>query len=72
MDIKVGQVLEFVVPTTIEGRAIARGTRVRIGHIMAEIQEPKLTLVVLGEGAPQTLVTNRHNVTVNCRIVSES
>ena len=72
MEIKVGQVLEFVAPVTIEGRAIARGTRVRIGHIMAEVVEPKLTLVVLGPHQPETLVANRHDVTVNCRIVSES
>jgi hypothetical protein len=72
MDIKVGQVLEFIVPVTIEGRAIARGTRVRVGHVMSQVQEPKLTLVLLGEGAPETLVVNRHDVTLNCRIVSES
>ena len=72
MDIKVGQVLEFIVPAQIEGRAIARGTRVRIGHILAEIQEPKLTLVMMDESPPGTLVVNRHDVTLNCRIVSES
>ena len=72
MDIKVGQVLEFIVPVQIEGRSIAKGTRVRIGHIMAEIQESKLTLVLLGEGRPDTLTVNRHDVTLNCRIVSES
>jgi hypothetical protein len=72
MDIKVGQVVEFIVPVTIEGRTIAKGTRARIGHILAEIQEPKLTLVVLGEGKPETLVLNRHDVTLNCRIVAAS
>ena len=71
MDIKVGQVLEFIVPARIEGRAIARGTRVRIGHILAEIQEPRLTLVLLDESPPGTLVANRQDVTLNCRVVSE-
>ena len=70
MDIKVGQVLEFIVPAQIEGRAIARGTRVRVGHIMAEVQEPRLTLVLLDESPPQTFVANRHEVTLNCRVVS--
>lgn len=71
MEIRVGQVLEFVKPATVAGRAIGKGTRVRIGHILAELPDDKLTLVVLGEGPPQTLVASRREVTVNCRIVSE-
>lgn len=72
MDIKVGQVLEFIVPVQIEGRTIAKGTRARIGYILPEIQEPKLTLILLGAGPPETLVVDRHDVALNCRIVSES
>jgi len=71
MDIKVGQVLEFIVPAQLEERTIAKGTRVRIGHIMAEIGEPKLTLVLLGGDKAETIVVTRHDVTLNCRIVSE-
>ena len=71
MNLKVGQELEFIVPAQVEGRSIARGTRVRIGHIMPEAQEPKLTLVLLGGDPPETLIVNRHDVTLNCRIVSE-
>ena len=71
MNIKVGQVLEFIVPVQVEGRSIATGTRVRIGHIMSEIQEPKLTLILLGGDKPETLIVNRHEVTLNCRVVSE-
>lgn len=71
MDIKVGQVLEFVDPVTVDGRKIERGTRARVGYILTEIVEPKLTLVLLGAGKPETIVVDHHVAGIHCRIVSQ-
>ena len=72
MDIRVGQVLEFVHPVNVEGRTIAPGTRVRVGHILTELMEPKLTLVMLGKEEPATIVVDHRIAGVHCRIVSEN
>jgi hypothetical protein len=72
MDIKVGQVLEFVEPVSVDGRRIERGTRVRVGHILGEVMESKLTLVLLGGEKAETIVVDRHVAGMHCRIVSES
>ena len=72
MDIKIGQVLEFIVPVQAGGRSIAKGTRIRIGHILSEIGEPKVTVILLGGEKPEPLVLMRHEVTMNCRVVSAS
>jgi len=69
MDIKVGQVLEFVDPVTVEGRAIAHGTRARVGAILSEVMEPKLTLVLLGGEKTETIVVDHHVAGIHCRIV---
>jgi hypothetical protein len=71
MDIKVGQVLEFVDPVNVEGRVIERGTRARVGYILAEVLEPKLTLVLLGAEKTDTIVVDHHVAGIHCRIVSE-
>ena len=71
MNIKVGQVLEFLDPVNVEGKTIERGTRVRVGHILTEVMEPKLTLVLLGEEPPQTIIVDHRVAGVHCRIVSE-
>ena len=68
-ELKVGQVLEFVEPATADGRQIAPGTRVRVGYIQAELMEPRVTVVVLGKDAPETLTVDRHVLTVHCRVV---
>jgi hypothetical protein len=72
MDIKVGQVLEFVEPVNVDGRNIARGTRARVGYILSEVMEPKLTLVLLGTEKADTVVVDHHVAGIHCRIVSES
>lgn len=72
MDIKVGQVLEFVEPVNVDGRNIARGTRARVGYILSEVMEPKLTLVLLGTEKADTVVVDHHVAAIHCRIVSES
>jgi len=69
MDIRVGQVLEFVDPVTVEGRAIPRGTRARVGAILSEVMEPKLTLVLLGSEKVETIVVEHHVAGIHCRIV---
>jgi hypothetical protein len=69
-DLKVGQELEFIWPVDVEGRAIAQGTRVRVGAIMAEFMEPDVTLVMLGDESPGTLTVAKHFVIRNCRPVA--
>ncbi|MDH3315211.1 MAG: hypothetical protein OEN48_12820 [Betaproteobacteria bacterium] len=71
MDIKVGQVLEFVYPVNVDGRIIERGTRARVGHILADLMESKLTLVLLGEEKATTIVVDHHVAGIHCRIVAE-
>jgi hypothetical protein len=72
MDIEVGQLLEFIEPVNVEGRVIERGTRARVGYILTEVVEPKLTLVLLGAGKPDTVVVDRHVAGLHCRVVSEA
>ena len=71
MDIKVGQLLEFVDPVNVDGRLIERGTRARVGHILTEVMEPKLTLVLTSTAKPETLVVLHHVAGIHCRIVPE-
>ncbi len=66
-NLKVGQELEFIVAATTEGLVIPKGTRVRVGAIMSEMTESKVTLVVHGGGLPETLTVDRHVVTLHCR-----
>lgn len=69
--IEVGQVHEFIVAAHADDQTIAKGTRVRVVHILPELTEPILTLVVLGEGEPQTLIVPRRVVSLNCRPLKE-
>ncbi len=71
MEIKVGQVMEFVEPADVDGRQIARGTRVRVAHVMHEVKEERITLILLGKAEPEAIVVDRHVVGVHCRPVSE-
>ncbi len=71
MEIRVGQVMEFVEPAEVDGRRIARGTRVRVAHIMHELKEERITLVILDTPGPETLTVDRHVVGVHCRLVDE-
>jgi hypothetical protein len=70
MEIKFGQVLEFVDRVSVEGRVIERGTRSRVGAILTESTEPRLTLVLLGGDKVETIVVDHHVAGVHCRIVS--
>ena len=71
MEIKVGQVVEFVDAATVGGRRIERGTRARVAQIMHEIKEERITLVILGGPEPETIVVDRHVVGIHCRQVPE-
>jgi hypothetical protein len=71
MDIKIGQVLEFVDSVNVDGRVIKRGTRARVGHIVDQVMEPRLTLVLLGSEKPETVVVDHHVAGLHCRIVAE-
>ena len=72
MDIRIGQVLEFMQDVNVEGRAIARGTRVRVGHIHSEVMAPKLDLVLLNTGKIETIVVDHHVAGLHCRVVTEA
>lgn len=65
--IEIGQELEFIEPAHVNGRVIEKGTRVRVGHIMVEVTEPKITIVILGRRPPETLSVDRHVLTLHCR-----
>jgi hypothetical protein len=70
MDIKVGQVLEFLDRVDVEGRVIEPGTRARVGYILTEVMEPKVTLVLLNVENTPTIVVDHRVAGVHCRIVS--
>lgn len=72
MEIKVGQVMEFVEPADVNGRQLARGTRVRIAHIMHEVKEERITLILLDTPELETIVVDRHVVGVHCRPVADT
>ncbi len=67
--LEVGQELEFIEAATTEDLVIPKGTRVRVGAIMSEVQESKVTLVVHGGKLPETLTVDRHIVTMHCQPV---
>jgi len=69
MKIEVGQELEFILPATVDDRTIAQGTRVRVGYIMSELDEARVTLVVLGRDPPETVTVAKHVVALHCRPV---
>jgi len=71
--LEIGQELEFIEPAhTEDGKAIPKGTRVRVGFIMPELLESNVTLVVLDENSPQTLTVPRHIVTLHCQPVHKA
>jgi hypothetical protein len=71
-NLEIGQELEFIEPVHTEGRVIPRGTRVRVGAVMAELLEPEIMLVVLGRTPPETLRVAKHIVMMHSRPVLES
>ncbi|HUX26044.1 MAG TPA: hypothetical protein VMV87_15695 [Burkholderiales bacterium] len=66
-NLQVGQELEFIEPATAGDLVIPKGTRVRVGAIMSEVLESKVTLIVHGGILPETLNVERHIVTLHCR-----
>jgi hypothetical protein len=70
-NLEIGQELEFIEPVHTEGRVIPRGTRVRVGAVMAELLEPEVMLVILGRTPPETLTVAKHIVTMHARPVHE-
>ena len=69
--LEVGQELEFIAPVHVDGRLIAKGTRVRVGAIMSELLDSNVTLVVHGGTPPATLSVARHVVTLHCQPVPQ-
>jgi len=72
MEIKVGQVMEFVEPADVGGRQIARGTRARVAQIMHEVKEEKITLILLDKPEPEAIVVDRHVVGLHCMPVANT
>jgi len=68
-NLKVGQELEFIEAAHADDRLIPKGTRVRVGFMMDEMLEAKVTLVVLGGETPETLTVPRRVVTMHCQPV---
>ena len=69
-NLEIGQELEFIEPALrMEGRVIPKGTRARVGAIMSEVLEQKVTLVLHGGTPPETLTVTRHIVTMHCQPV---
>lgn len=70
-NLEVGQELEFIEPASTIDLVIPKGTRVRVGAIMSELLESKVTLVVHDGKLPETLTVERHIVTMHCQLVHE-
>ncbi|MEO8156913.1 MAG: hypothetical protein ABI648_03895 [Betaproteobacteria bacterium] len=66
LKLEVGQELEFIEPARVDDRMIDKGTRVRVGFILDEVIEPKVTIVLLGTEPPQTLSVPRHILAMHC------
>jgi hypothetical protein len=64
-DLKVGEVVEFFRPVQVDSKLIPKGTRARLAHILGELVEPKLVLVLLSGEKPEPIIVERHLVTVN-------
>jgi len=69
--LEVGQELEFIQPALAGDLAIPKGTRVRVGAIMSELLDSKVTLVVHDAKLPGTLTVDRHIVTLHCQPLRE-
>ena len=52
MDIKIGDLLEFVEPVNVEGRVVDRGTRARVVYILTEATVPRLSLILFSPKKP--------------------
>jgi len=64
--IEVGQELEFIEPAHVDGKTIEKGTRVRVGFVLDEVLESKVTVVLLGKEPPETLTVPRHVLAMHC------
>jgi hypothetical protein len=65
-ELQVGQELTFIAPVAVDGETLPKGTRIRVGHILAELPEEQVMIVLLDQGAPRTLTVGRHVVTRYC------
>ena len=64
----VGQVFEFIDAVRAGEEQLAKGTHVRVGYILPEASEDKVTLVVLGAEPPRTLQVARSVLTTHARL----
>jgi hypothetical protein len=71
-ELEVGQVVEFFRPVQVDGKVIPKGARARVAHILAELVEPKVVLVLLSGEKPEPVIAERHVVTVNSIPVSSA
>ena len=66
LQIEVGQELEFIEPAHVDDRIIEKGARVRVGFVLDEVLEPKVTIVLLGKEPLETLIVPRHVLALHC------
>ena len=71
-ELKVGQELEFISHVSTGDIEIPKGMRVRVGHIIPEMGEERVMLVVLSQGTPRTITVDRHLVTMNSMPIKEA
>jgi hypothetical protein len=71
MELKLGQVVEFHRAVQVEGKLIGKGARARVAHILTDLLDPKVTLILLDGEKPQSLVVDRPVVTVNAFTVQK-
>ena len=69
INLAVGQVFEFFNSVHTNEELLAKGTRVRVGYILPEVSEDKVTIVVLGEEPPRTLQVARSVLTTHSILV---
>jgi len=55
LNLEIGQEWKFVHSVSVDGHTIPSGTRVRVGAILSEVVEPKVTVVVLNQEPVEAL-----------------
>ena len=71
LNLEIGQEWKFVHSVSVDGHTIPSGTRVRVGAILSEVVEPKVTVVVLNQEPVEALTFAKHIITMHCRLDPE-
>jgi len=71
LNLEIGQEWKFVHSVSVDGHTIPSGTRERVGAILSEVVEPKVTVVVLNQEPVEALTLAKHIITMHCRLDPE-